>query len=120
MIEIKVPQISYAGCEILEGEPDYLALHPTHVEYKWKFKARIDLDEDGLIKEDRSFNGIATIPKNQISHTEAGYTHDKEMFQISIKCNRDEIVMVVDSMKTARAIHKQIVDWLYTPEKQTL
>lgn len=114
MIEILVPQISYEGCQILEGEPDYLALHNTHVEYKWKFRARILVSE--LEEEERSFNGVVTIPKNQICHTEAGYTHDKGMFQVAIRCSRDEIVMVVDTMKSARAIHKQIVDWLYSPE----
>lgn len=113
MIEILVPQISYSGCEILEGEPDYFALHPTHVEYKWKFKARIALDDEGLVTEERSFNGIATIPKNKICHTGAGYTHDKKMFQVSVRCPGEEIILVVDSMKQARAIHKQIIDWLY-------
>lgn len=110
---IKCKQLDYKGCEIIEGEPDYLALFPTHVEHKWKFSAKLQ-DPDSELWIEKSFIGICTIPKSQICYTTAGFTHDKEMYHIQILSVRDEIILVVDSMKEARAIHKTLTDWLYS------
>lgn len=121
MIEIKIPQMSYNGCTILDGEPDYVALHTSHMEFKWKYSARILTDDEAGIEKEFKFNGIATIPKDKISYTEAGYTHDKNVYQVLVRSTGGELVLDVDSMKLARAIHKQIVDWLYEkPQSEKL
>lgn len=116
IVEIKVPQISYNGCTILGGEPDYLALHPNYAEYKWKYSAEILIDEAAGIKKEYSFNGVATIPKSHICYTEVGYTHEKNVYQILIKSTGGELIFEFDNMKQARATHKQICDWLYSKD----
>lgn len=114
MIEFKVPPLSYNGCTITGGEPDYVALHPSHIEFKWKYEAKIMVDEDAGIEHEYKFNGVASIPKSQISYTEAGYTHEKNVYQVLVRSTGGELVLDFDSMKRAREIHKQIVDWLYS------
>lgn len=113
IVEFKVPQLSYNGCTILDGEPDYVALHPLHIEFKWKYEARILTDAEAGIEKDYKFNGVASIPKSHISYTEAGYTHEKNVYQVLVRSVGGELVLEFDNMKQARAIHKQITDWLY-------
>lgn len=116
MIELKYPCISYKGCEIISGLPEYIAIHDEHIEYKWKTEAK--KDNDG-IPETRKYLGQKTFLKKHIQGVEAYWSQDYERYccNLILASNEDASCWIFETFEAAVELKDKIQAWLLKPDQ---
>lgn len=114
MIEIKIPNVSYKGCKVISGLPDFIALHDEYLEFKWKVEA--EKENDGITMP-RKYMGQKIFLKKHILGVEAYWSNSQERYccNLLLAMENDTSCWMFETFEAAVELKDKIQAWLLKP-----